>query len=49
MTVDGMLKDIMKKIYWQISQRKMTVFSMILIPDFREREHIFENKSLHTG
>ena len=32
----------MKNIYWQISQRKMTIFSIILIPDFIKREHILE-------
>ena len=34
--------DLMKNIYWQISQRKMTIFSIILIPDFIKREHILE-------
>ena len=33
----------MKNIYWQISQRKMIIFSIILIPDFiKKREHILE-------
>ena len=38
----------MKNIYWQISQRKMTIFSIILIPDFRKKGTYFGKISLHS-
>ena len=39
---------IMKYIYWQISQRKITIFSILLIPDLKKRKY-FGKISLHTG
>ena len=35
----------MKNIYWQISQRKITIFSIIVIPDLKKRKIFWKNIS----